>query len=392
MHPMLETRRNSTQRRLRNPLTPLERAGAAAIVALLVILVAAVVTSARNRMRAARERQVLGQALAASKAVSAALTEEALFLAAVLSGVDAAIVVADRTGRVRFVNERFASLFGIKSAEVLGRSRDQLRERLATLFVDPDVFCVHDSSIEARPSSPSFAGDEMELLLDRPQRRILRWTVRPVEHLDERIGVVSFFRDVTREREAEQARTHLLEELAAQARTDALTLLANRRQAQETLAAEVDRTRRYGRPLGVVLFDLDHFKHVNDDFGHEAGDAVLRTFAEVLRQTARGTDVVARWGGEEFLAILHEADLDAASAFADRVRSALAARRPLAPFAADDEEDRPVTVSAGVAAMHPGEQLDAEALVRRADDALYEAKESGRDRIARSRREAWVAP
>jgi len=230
-------------------------------------------------------------------------------------------------------------------------------------------------------------------VLETPTRRVLRWTVLPVERNDERIGLVAFFRDVTREREAEESRARLLEELASQARTDALTMLANRRHASETLAAEVERARRYGRPLAVVLFDLDHFKLVNDDLGHEAGDAVLRTFGEVLRSSARGTDVVARWGGEEFLAVLHEADLDAAAAFADRVRAALAATSPLARFAPprrvdgetdDDEGPRVVTVSAGVAAMRPGEEIDADALVRRADEALYDAKESGRDRVARA--------
>jgi diguanylate cyclase (GGDEF)-like protein/PAS domain S-box-containing protein len=314
----------------------------------------------------------------------------------VLSGVDAVIVVADRSGRVRFVNERFGSVFGIRSADVIGRSREKLRERLAPLFRDPDSFRTRDAAIEdrrpsdPRTSAPSFVGDETEIELQTPMRRVLKWTVLPVERNDERIGIVAFFRDVTREREAEESRARLLEELADQARTDALTALANRRHASETLAAEVERARRYGRPLAVVLFDLDHFKNVNDDLGHAAGDAVLRCFGDVLRANARGTDVVARWGGEEFLAILHEADLDAASAFADRVRGALSSTQPLARFSSDDER-RTVTVSAGVAAMRPGEEIDPDALVRRADEALYDAKESGRDRVARSEPEAFVA-
>jgi len=360
------------------------------MVALVIIVVAGLATLLRAGKRAVAERDTLGQALAASEAVSAALSEEALFLAAVLSGVDAAIVVADRSGRVRFVNDRFASFFGVRGPDVIGRSREHLRERLAPLFREPDAFRMHDAAIEdrrtgeSRPTSPSFDGDEAEFVLEAPTKRVLRWTARPVERSDERIGVVAFFRDVTREREAENVRARLLEELAAQARTDPLTGLANRRQANETLAAEIDRSRRYKRPLAVVLFDLDHFKRVNDEHGHEAGDAVLRAFGDVLRATARGTDVVARWGGEEFLAILHEADLDAASIFADRVRAALAETRPLVPFVDDPSEAAPVTVSAGVAAMTGEEDVDADGLVRRADEALYDAKESGRDRVARA--------
>jgi diguanylate cyclase (GGDEF)-like protein/PAS domain S-box-containing protein len=374
-----------------DPVTTFESTAAVVTLVLLVLLVATGVMSlVRMRRNVAAERDTLGQALAASEAVSAALSEEALFLAAVLSGVEAVIVVADRSGRVRFVNERFGSVFGVRSAEVIGRSRDHLREKIAPCFEDPEGFRTRDAAVDerrtgdGRTTAPSFRGDEAEMVLASPTRRVLRWQVMPVERSDERIGIVAFFRDVTREREAEASRARLLEELASQARTDALTLLSNRRHASETLSAEVERARRYGRPLAVVLFDLDHFKQVNDDLGHEAGDAVLRAFGAVLRSSARGTDVVARWGGEEFLAILHEADLDAAVAFADRVRSALSSTTPLARFVGEGDPARAVTVSAGVAAMSPGEELDADALVRRADEALYDAKESGRDRVARA--------
>ncbi|GAC1542988.1 MAG: hypothetical protein NVS3B10_07280 [Polyangiales bacterium] len=376
-------------------LTPLELAGVAALAALAALLVTGVGrVLLRTRLRAKQaieQSESLGFALAASEAVSAALSEEALFLSAVLSGVDAVIIVSDRAGRVRFINERFEEVFGVRAAEVLGRPRSHLREMLATSFADPESFRARDAAIderrtaEGRSTIPSFPVDEGELVLLAPTRRVLTWSARPVVQGHGRIGVVVVFQDVTRQREAEEARTRLLAELAAQARTDALTGLANRRHAAETLTAEVDRGKRYGRPLAVVLFDLDHFKMINDDFGHQAGDAVLRTFGDVLRASARGTDVVARWGGEEFLAILHEADADAASAFADRVRVALAATKPVGPHLdAGGPPSRKVTVTARVAALGAGATLDAEALVRRADAALYDAKNSGRDRVARA--------
>ena len=376
-------------------LTPLELAGVAALAALVALLLMGVgrlFLRTRQRAKQAIEHsESLGFALAASEAVSAALSEEALFLSAVLSGVDAVIIVSDRAGRVRFVNERFDEVFGVRAAEVIGRPRLHLREMLAPSFADPESFRARDAAIDERRSGegrstiPSFPVDEGELVLSAPARRVLTWSARPVMQGSARIGVVVVFQDVTRQRESEQARTRLLAELAAQARTDALTGLANRRHAAETLAAEVGRGKRYGRPLAVVLFDLHHFKQINDDFGHQAGDAVLRAFGEVLRACARGTDVVARWGGEEFLAILHEADADAASAFADRVRTALATTTPLAPYVeAGGPPSRSVTVSAGVAALEAGITTDAEALVRRADAAMYAAKHSGRDRVARA--------
>ena len=390
-------------------LTHLQWMGLAALCVLAGLAIAALARAfeklRRQQRRAIEEREDLGSALAASEAVSAALSEEALFLSAVLAGVDVVIVLADRSGRVRFTNPRFDETFGVRSADVVGRSRAYLREAIAPCFHHPAAFAASDAAIDepgadhgaSRPSflpgigahSVSDPMDEQEFVIERPRRRVLLWSARPVIQGDRRVGSLVVFRDVTRQRDAEMARERLVQELAAQARTDALTGLSNRRHATETLATEIERARRYNRPLGVVLFDLDHFKQVNDEYGHEAGDAVLRTFGEVLRATARGTDVVARWGGEEFLAILHEAPLDATIAFAERVRAALAATSPLASFAHDAP---PVTVSAGATTLREADAEDADALVRRADEALYAAKGSGRDRVAPARGSSIPAP
>ena len=391
-------------------LTRLEWMGLALLCVLAGLAIAALARLLdqlrRQQRRALAEREDLGSALAASEAVSAALSEEALFLAAVLAGVDVVVILADRSGRVRFTNPRFDETFGVRSVDVVGRSRAFLREAIAPCFHHPAGFAASDAAIddagaEITGSRPSFLPglgthslsdpmDEQEFVIERPRRRVLLWSARPVIQGDRRVGSLVVFRDVTRQRDAEVARERLMQELAAQARTDALTGLANRRHATETLVVEIERARRYNRPLGIVLFDLDHFKHVNDEYGHEAGDAVLRTFGDVLRASARGTDVVARWGGEEFLAILHEATLEATIAFAERVRTALAATTPLAPFA--EGEAQTVTVSAGVTTLSEADAADADALVRRADEALYAAKGSGRDRVAPARTPSVPAP
>ncbi len=337
----------------------------------------------RARARARTEREDLGAALEASEAVSAALSEEALFLSAVLSAVDTAIIIFDRDGRVRFVNVRFSAFFGVPTVEVVGRSLETLHARIAPCFVDVDAFGRHAALEDRRRVSDGeparLSGlpiaDETELIVARPKRRVLRWSTRPVLQGTLRVGVLTLFRDVTAERDAEDARERLLDELSAQARTDALTSLANRRAASAALGTEIDRARRYGRPLSVVEFDLDHFKDVNDRHGHDAGDKVLVAFADVLRATARATDVVARWGGEEFLAIVFEADAEAARVFAERVRTELRARSPLSSVPG---ARGPLTVSAGVASLGPAD--DADSLLRRADRALYAAKAGGRDR------------
>lgn len=161
-------------------------------------------------------------------------------------------------------------------------------------------------------------------------------------------------------------------ELYNLARRDALTGLANRLQLNERLPQEIARSRRHARPLGVIIVDLDHFKRINDTFGHEVGDEVLELCAGLLQTNARGQDLSARLGGEEFVLLVPDTDLDGAVRLAERLRAQLAARH-VARIGGT------LTASFGVAALCPGD--DGPALLRRADQALYEAKMSGRDRV-----------
>ena len=357
--------------------TPGEVAGLSSTAVLAIVIV--VLQLAQLRRRDKREKRDLGDALAASEAVSAALSEEALFLEAVLSAVDSVIVMFDRSDRVRFVNERFDVTFGVRGADVVGRSRIQFIEIIGPCFAKPEAFAVAAATKEEDRISGSrttrhsgvASSDEAELAILAPRPRALLFSTKPVVRGDRRIGVLAVFRDVTAQRAAEEHKELLLSELAARATTDALTGVRNRRAASEALIAEIERARRYDRSLAVVMFDIDFFKRVNDELGHEAGDKVLRVFGEVLQKASRSTDLVGRWGGEEFLAILPEADLEAGRAFAERVRTGLAAAKPL--------KDRAVTVSAGATVLV--KEDDAEAVVRRADGAMYDAKHQGRDRV-----------
>lgn len=159
--------------------------------------------------------------------------------------------------------------------------------------------------------------------------------------------------------------------MTSMAHTDPLTKLMNRRALMAALSDEIARARRYGTEVSLLLIDLDRFKRVNDRYGHAAGDAVLETFGELLLEQSRDIDVVGRWGGEEFLVVLPEADQEVARQAASRLRRVIESH----DFAGVDR----VTVSIGVATFAPEDTLDA--LVNRADKALYAAKDRGRNRV-----------
>jgi diguanylate cyclase (GGDEF)-like protein/hemerythrin-like metal-binding protein/PAS domain S-box-containing protein len=172
------------------------------------------------------------------------------------------------------------------------------------------------------------------------------------------------------ERVIEELRGAIVE-LEARASTDRLTGLWNRARIEESARHEISRMERYGYPLSLLFIDLDHFKRINDTHGHSAGDDVLRQFAEVARQAMRGTDLLGRWGGEEFLMLCTHTNLAAARILAQRLRQGVSAYR----FPGVGQ----VTASIGVAQCQEGESL--EHWVARCDRALYRAKSSGRDQV-----------
>ena len=174
------------------------------------------------------------------------------------------------------------------------------------------------------------------------------------------------------EEETRQLRARL-EEQRRKAMQDALTGIPNRLAFDERLHQEYARWKRFGEPLSLVVWDVDHFKRINDRLGHQAGDKVLKVIAKKLAEGIRETDFLARYGGEEFVMLMPGADLEGARKASDKLRE----RIHRTPFRFKGEPLE-ITLSAGIAQFHPGD--DPRAVFERADDALYRAKRAGRNR------------
>jgi two-component system, cell cycle response regulator len=222
----------------------------------------------------------------------------------------------------------------------------------------PTVFLTGQRSVELREQCINAGADD--------------FLTKPVDRLELRVRLKAMLRIRALTRELEDK----TRELERTTRTDPLTGVGNRRIFDERLVAEVARTIRHGRPLALLMFDLDHFKQVNDRFGHLVGDSLLELFGGILRLELRASDLPCRYGGEEFLVIAPETTAAQARSFAERIRLAFRDRSTSVGSGAAH------TVSVGIAASDllplP---LEGRALLVMADDALYRAKAGGRDRV-----------
>ena len=189
------------------------------------------------------------------------------------------------------------------------------------------------------------------------------------ELLDELAKSNARLRDL--EMETEQFRARLMEE-HAQAIHDKLTGIYNRLAYEERMAQEFQRWKRYKKPLTLLVFDVDHFKSINDNYGHKAGDKALKLIAQTLQKNIRETDFLARYGGEEFVVLMPETDIASAMGVANKLRESVEAIH-----FNYQEKALNVTISCGATQFHKGDS--AEAVFQRADACLYQAKQKGRN-------------
>lgn len=259
----------------------------------------------------------------------------------------------DRDGIITYASDAFCRISKYTREELLGSRHSLVRH--------PDMpAAVYQELWHTIKNGRTWHGE----LKNRAKDGTAYWVdvvIDPqVDKLGQIVGYTAIRQDITDRK--------LIEHLSV---TDTLTQLFNRRKLDETLDYEVERARRYAHPLSVVLFDVDHFKAVNDHFGHQVGDAVLVAIGSLVAGQIRTTDIAGRWGGEEFLLVCPETDAGGALALAEKLRQAIDGHR--FPDAAS------ATCSFGVAELTKAE--DGGQLVGRADSALYRAKAGGRNRV-----------
>ena len=263
--------------------------------------------------------------------------------------------------RIVYVNPAFETLYGYHADEVLGQS--------PRLFNGPDTD--RHTRYRIRKALREGKGIRTEIL-KYGKNGLPRWLDMNVVPLRDSAGVITHFacieRDLTRYKKIER-------QLATMALFDSLTGTLNRPAFFQHAEKEFARSKRYYRPLSVVMLDIDHFKRVNDQYGHQGGDQVLQIFAEACQEVIRSTDLMGRVGGEEFALLLPDTPIKAAYNLAERLRE----RITKYPYLAGDMLIE-ITASLGVTERQ-GEDVDFKALLQRADAALYAAKHEGRNRV-----------
>ncbi len=308
--------------------------------------------------------------------------------------LDEAVRDDGNNGHILIVDDRPSSADRMKSALEIHNKIDIETSPQEALFRAADIdydlviislgltdfdglrLCSQLRSLERTRGVPILIVSELEdtaRLLRGLDMGVNDYLVRPID----RNELVARARtQVKRKRYADRLRSNFQQSMEL-AITDPLTRLHNRRYMEIHLGTLLEKTREAHRPLSVLLVDIDFFKAINDTYGHDAGDEVLKEFAARLRSSVRGVDLACRFGGEEFVIVMPEADLSIASAVGERLRRRIAGET----FAINNNTQRiEVTISVGVSVRQP-EDTTADPLLKRADQALYRAKRDGRNRV-----------
>lgn len=272
--------------------------------------------------------------------------------------IDDIVYMTDRAGNITYVNKAFCTHTGYEKSEVIGKNARMSKSGM------------HDREFYKELWGTIVEGNVYRnTLINRKKNGDIYYEKKTITPLkDEKgivIGFVSTGKDVTQE-------TMLHQEIERIASTDKLTGIYNRHKFEEVFALESERSRRFSAPLSIILIDIDHFKRVNDHYGHDIGDEVLKRLAEIVQDSIRKIDIFARWGGEEFLILCPGTDREQARQLAEKLRSTVEA-------VSDFPKIRNITISLGVSTFATEDTFSE--LFKRADESLYYAKEKGRNRV-----------
>lgn len=282
-------------------------------------------------------------------------------LAQALDATTDPVMMTDDQDRITFVNSAFSNLTGYSKDELIGNTPSILR-------ADEHNESIYKALRESLQSGKDFKAH----FINRRRNGSLYHTEQNISPLLDEHGHITHYICISRDISKKIATEEALRDAATR---DKLTGLFNRHQGEKLLSAAESEMAKDRYPIGILMCDIDHFKSVNDQFGHPIGDRVLRDVAHILRQSVRADDSVIRWGGEEFLILLRNCEQAPAIELAERIRKRVEAHR--------DEDVGQVTISLGLATLSPGETNDQ--LINRADQALYESKHTGRNRVTLAR-------
>lgn len=297
-----------------------------------------------------------------------ALQEDEARLREITGTMSDGLLVMDPDGRISFANQAACTQLGYDPDEMLGADMHDLLHVQADGSPCPRAEC---SVLQVAQTGITYRGMEETFKCKDGTLLPVSVSASAIIKEPEKVGIVVAFHDITERKQFER-------ELKHRAQIDVLTGLNNRRHFFELAELELQRARRYDKPLSILMLDVDHFKRFNDTYGHHVGDAVLQKLSEVCLQTLREIDIVGRLGGEEFAILLPEANAAQALEVAERLRlDAAATTMPL-----ERGEAVSFTVSIGVAGLAEGDH-EVASMLKRADAALYAAKNAGRNRVCR---------
>jgi diguanylate cyclase (GGDEF)-like protein/PAS domain S-box-containing protein len=283
----------------------------------------------------------------------------------IVKNIREGVLVTDKDANIIFVNNYFESLTGYSASSVIGKKPNILKSDMQDDRFYQDMWlrlkmnnCWQGEIWNKKKNGKAYA----------------EWlSITAVENTQE-MGqkyYVAIFSDITERKLLEAELSKERELLKYQATYDVLTKLYNRQKFEEILEVEFDRRARYGTVFSAIMFDIDNFKHINDNFGHLAGDMVLQELGKLIQKCVRKTDMACRWGGEEFLIVTPQTDLQGAMSLAENLRESIAEN--IFPTIGR------ITCSFGVSSY--AQDDDRDLLIKRVDDALYISKKEGKNKI-----------